>query len=167
VIVSSLDAPIVGIGPPWPFPTRNSEQVEGAPDFSYNLYNNIWGTNYSTWNRTLCAEQHVVCPIVSTWFFLTPSRPPRPPSPPPLALSLPPPLVLAQSIRSNVVSVHQQRGQHSIPLHNGVRVKRVPRAAVGWLGCTMPSRGGWLHAAACNSDGLSSGRRLHTRIAHR
>ena len=47
--VASLDAPILGIGEPWPFPVRESEQPEGAPQFSYNLYNNIWGTNYPQW----------------------------------------------------------------------------------------------------------------------
>ena len=47
VTVSSLDAAFAGIGKPWPFPVRVSEQPEGAPDFSYNLFNNIWGTNVS------------------------------------------------------------------------------------------------------------------------
>lgn len=47
--VTSLDASIVGIGAPWPFPTRDSELPEGAPAFGYNLYNNIWGTNFVMW----------------------------------------------------------------------------------------------------------------------
>ena len=49
VTVASLDAAFVGIGKPWPFPVRVSEQPEGAPDFSFNLFNNIWGTNYPQW----------------------------------------------------------------------------------------------------------------------
>eukprot|EP00039_Didymoeca_costata_P022315 m.4244 g.4244 ORF g.4244 m.4244 type:complete len:806 (-) comp2940_c0_seq1:86-2503(-) len=49
ITVASLDAPILGVGPSWPFPTRDSEQVEGAPNSAFNLYNNIWGTNYVFW----------------------------------------------------------------------------------------------------------------------
>ena len=47
--VTSLDALIVGIGEPWPFPTRESEKPEGAPHFGWNLFNNIWGTNFVMW----------------------------------------------------------------------------------------------------------------------
>ena len=46
----SIDAPFVGIGDPWPFPTRDSMHVEGAPNFQFNLFNNIWGTNYPQWS---------------------------------------------------------------------------------------------------------------------
>ena len=49
VTVTSLDASIVGIGEPWPFPTRDSELPEGAPHFGWNLFNNIWGTNFVMW----------------------------------------------------------------------------------------------------------------------
>lgn len=49
VEVESLDAGVVGIGAPWPFPTRESEQPEGAPNFGFNLVNNIWSTNFVQW----------------------------------------------------------------------------------------------------------------------
>jgi len=49
ITARSVDAPFVGIGTPWPFPTRDSSRVEGAPAFQFNLFNNIWGTNYPQW----------------------------------------------------------------------------------------------------------------------
>jgi hypothetical protein len=47
--VTTLDAPITGVGPLWPFPVRDSMLPEGAPAFAFNLNNNIWGTNFINW----------------------------------------------------------------------------------------------------------------------
>ena len=48
--ITSRDAAVVGWGAPWAFPTPMSEQ----PDIqtyggSFNLWNNLWGTNYVMW----------------------------------------------------------------------------------------------------------------------
>lgn len=44
----SLDVPLVSPGVPTPFPTV-SQQPDMCAGMSFNLANNIWGTNYVMW----------------------------------------------------------------------------------------------------------------------
>jgi hypothetical protein len=46
VTIESLDSTVVNLGLPTPFPTGKYDLLDGL---SFNLFNNIWGTNYIMW----------------------------------------------------------------------------------------------------------------------
>ena len=47
--LSSKDVPCICTGTPTPFPTPRNEPPKMADGVSYNIYNNIWNTNYVLW----------------------------------------------------------------------------------------------------------------------
>jgi len=47
--VSSLDVPVVAIGSATPFPTPRNQAPDMTYGISYNIFQNIWNTNYVLW----------------------------------------------------------------------------------------------------------------------
>ena len=48
IVIESLDTSVLCVGIPNPFPTPPSHPVEDD-GFAFNIFNNIWGTNYIMW----------------------------------------------------------------------------------------------------------------------
>jgi hypothetical protein len=49
MVIDTLDAPVVCLGTPTPFPTTKSILPDYKQGLSFNLFNNLWGTNYIMW----------------------------------------------------------------------------------------------------------------------
>jgi len=67
VALHTLDAPVISVGDPWPFPTfrhpgGSPANISASSGISVNLVQNIWGTNYIMWYPFLndsSGDQHL------------------------------------------------------------------------------------------------------------
>lgn len=57
--LTSLDVPVMCTGKPTPFITPRTGPPDMAEGVSWNIYQNIWNTNYVLWYPFEAADKHI------------------------------------------------------------------------------------------------------------